>query len=203
MNHTPYDHIANQFCELRIHLQPKEEEYLALVLDPLKEGSTVLDLGCGTGTPIAREIAVRGHHIVGVDGSAAMLALAQESLPGHRWIHSLMENVEFEESFDAVICWDSLFHLPRTSYAQILGKIHRWLLRGGRMMVSSGGMVESGEGFVDTMFGHEFFYDSLPPAQMVSVMEELGFEIIISEMCDQPDGGRNKGKWAIVASRNV
>ena len=200
--HSSYDHIANQFSEMRTQLQPKEVEYLSMVLDPLAAGSTVLDLGCGTGTPIAREIAARGHRVVGVDGSEAMLSIARQTLPGHRWIHALIEQVEFDETFGAVICWDSLFHLPREHYAPVLRKIHRWLVPGGRVMVSSGGDVDdSGEGFVDTMFGHEFFYDSLPPQEMVATMEASGFEIILAEMCNLPDGGQDKGKWATVAAR--
>jgi ubiquinone/menaquinone biosynthesis C-methylase UbiE len=110
---TPYDHIADRFSAGRTRLVPKEAEYLALLLDPLADGSTILDLGCGTGNPIAAHIASRGHRVVGVDGSEAMLAIARKQLPGHRWIHDLMERVEFDETFNAVVCWDSLFHLPR------------------------------------------------------------------------------------------
>jgi hypothetical protein len=51
------------------------------------------------------------------------------------------------------------------------------------------------------MFGHEFFYDSLPPQRMTEVLTDSGCEILVAEMCDLPDGGRNKGKWATVAAR--
>jgi len=200
MIRTSYDEIAASFHATRTTLRPAEIKYLSLLLDSLPGGSTILDLGCGTGHPIATHIASRGHHVVGVDGSHAMLAIARSHLPGHRWIHDLIELVEFEETFDAVVCWDSIFHLPRNHHQPIICKIHRWLAPGGRIMVSSGGLVGDC-GFTDTMFGHEFFYDSLPPGQMVAIMEETGFEILVAEMCDQPDGGRNKGKWATVASR--
>jgi cyclopropane fatty-acyl-phospholipid synthase-like methyltransferase len=199
---TPYDRIADQFSAARKTLGAKEAEYLAILLAPLAKGSTVLDLGCGTGTPIARHIAAHGHHVVGVDGSAAMLAIARQTLPDHRWIHELMERVEFDGTFDGVICWDSLFHLPRQQFQPVLAKVHRWLEPGGRLMVSSGGMVDdNGSGFTDTMFGHEFFYDSLSPQRMSTLLKELGFEILLAEMCDLPDGGRDKGKWATIASR--
>jgi SAM-dependent methyltransferase len=198
---TPYDPIADRFHAARTRLQPKEVEYLSLLLDPLAEGSTILDLGCGTGQPIATSIASRGHQVVGVDGSEAMLAIARKQLPAHRWIHGWIEQVELDETFAAVVCWDSLFHLPRHHHEPVIRKIHRWLAPGGRLMVSSGGVVDDhGSGFTDTMFGHEFFYDSLSPQRMVAVMEESGFDILVAEMCDPPDGGRNKGKWATVAA---
>ena len=205
MPSTPYDHIAEQFNADRTRLRPNEERYLSCLLEPLRESGRVLDLGCGTGRPIAEYIAARGHDVVGVDGSEAMLALARKRLPKHRWIHALMEEVEFrEQTFDAAVCWDSLFHLPRRFYAPVISKIHRWLKPGGRLMVSSGGASdekENSDGFTDTMFGHEFYYDSLSPKKMVAMMQETGFEIIVAEMCDQPDGGRNKGKWATVAAK--
>ena len=199
MIRTPYDEIAGRFHAVRTELQSKEAEYLSLLLDPLAGGSKVLDLGCGTGQPIATHIAARGHQVVGVDGSDAMLALARTRLPGHRWIHDRIERVEFDETFDAVVCWDSLFHLPRTDHEPVIRRIHRWLAPGGRLMVSSGGMVEA-EGFTDTMFGQEFYYDSLPPDRMVAMIEETGFSIVRAEMCNPPDGDRDKGKWATVAT---
>jgi hypothetical protein len=68
-------------------------------------------------------------------------------------------------------------------------------------MVSSGGVVDEGEGFTDTMFGQEFYYDSLPPEEMVSLIENSGFGVLRAEMCNLPDGGRDRGKWATVAFR--
>lgn len=198
---TPYDDIASQFAAVRLTIWPKEVEYLALLLEPLKGSGVLLDLGCGTGNPIATYLASRGHAIVGVDGSVAMLDLARARLPDHRWVHNLMEFVEFDETFDGVVCWDSLFHLPRQHWATVIGKVHRWLKPEGRFMVSSGGVVDADNGFVDTMFDHEFYYDSLPPPALLSLLDRIGFDIVIAEMCEAPDGGRSKGKWATVASR--
>jgi ubiquinone/menaquinone biosynthesis C-methylase UbiE len=200
---TPYDRIAVRFGTARQRLLPKEVEYLAVVEQGLAPGSTVLDLGCGTSHPIGTYFADRGHHIVGVDASDAMLAQARARLPEHRWIHAYMQDVELEETFDAVICWDSLFHLPRADYPIVIRDIHRWLKPGGRMMVSSGGRVEGDEGFTDMMFGHEFYYDSLSPDDMTRLVLDTGFDLVVSEMCDQPDGGRNRGKWATIAARAV
>lgn len=199
---TPYDQIAAEFSAARTDFRPNETKYLDLLLAPLSTGGTVLDLGCGNGHPIATYIAERGHHIVGVDGSAAMLAVARERLPNERWVHDLIERVEFTEVFDAVVCWDALFHVRRLHWPAIVAKMHRWLKTDGRLMVSSGGVVDADEdGFTDTMFGHEFYYDSLAPEAMVALLEMTGFEINLAEMCDIPTGGRNRGKWATVATR--
>lgn len=201
---TPYDHIAEQFSAARAELQPEEAEYLAVLLDPLEATGTILDLGCGTGHPIASHIVSRGHRVVGVDRSAAMLAMARGRHPEQRWVHDLIERVEFNETFDALVCWDTLFHLPRYQFHPMIRKFHRWLKSGGSIMVSSGGVVEDcGGGFTDTMFGHEFYYDSLPPDRLIATIKETGFEIVVAEMCEEPHGARNKGKWATIASRKA
>jgi hypothetical protein len=93
-----------------------------------------------------------------------------------------------------------MFHLPRAEHAAVITNVGRWLTPGGRLMVSSGGVVGD-TGFIDTMFDHEFFYDSLPPDDMTAVLKQAGFILLVSEMCNPPDGGRDRGKWAIVAQK--
>ncbi len=199
---TPYDRIAGEFAAARTNLRPKEADYLGLLSDGLASGSAVLDLGCGTGHPIATYLVAQGHRLVGVDASPAMLDSARERLPAHRWIHGTMQTVEIDEIFDAVVCWDALFHLPREEWPGVLRKVHRWLRPGGRFMLSSGGVVDpDGRGFTDTMFGQEFYYDSLPPDALLALLEATGFDVVLAEMCDLPDGGRNRGKWATIAER--
>jgi len=198
---TPYDSIAGQYDYARVGLQAKELQYLHAVLEGLAPLSTILDLGCGTGRPIATTLADEGHSIVGVDASEAMLALFRQRLPGHRCIHGRIEHVELDDVFDAVICWDSLFHLPRQHWRGVLRKIYAWLKPCGTLLLSSGGVVEGDYGFSDTMFGRVFYYDSLPPDILVQLLEDLGFRIAFSEMCELPGPGRNKGKLATIASR--
>ncbi len=199
---APYDRIAEAFAAARTEMRSKEVSYLPLLLEGLAPASRVLDLGCGTGHPVATHIAAQGHRIVGVDASAAMLEVARRRLPGHEWVHGTMEAVRLAGPFDAVVCWDAMFHLPRERWPGVLASVHRWLRPGGRLMLSSGGVVDAnGQGFTDTMFGYEFYYDSLPPDELLRVLDGIGFDIVLAEMCDQPDGGRNRGKWATVAER--
>jgi cyclopropane fatty-acyl-phospholipid synthase-like methyltransferase len=203
MTSTPYDQIAAEFAHARRQFRPNEKRYLDLLTEHLRPGDAVLDLGCGNGHPIAEFLAERRFAVTGVDGSAAMLARAEANLPAHRWIHSLIEDAELPETFDAVVCWDSLFHVHRSKWAAVLGKVHRWLKPGGRFLLSSGGVVDRSGGFTDSMFGHEFFYDSLPPDELLDTLRGVGFDVVLAEMCDQPDGGRGRGKWATIAEKNL
>src|SRR6478736_6442840 len=51
----------------------------------LKPGGSILDIGCGSGEPIARHLIAEGHAITGVDSAPAMIALCEARFPAHRW----------------------------------------------------------------------------------------------------------------------
>jgi SAM-dependent methyltransferase len=73
----------------------------------LRPGSSVLDVGCGTGRH-AIELARRGYALTGLDLSAGMLAQAEEDANAAgvevRWIRSDATRFTLAERFDAAIC---------------------------------------------------------------------------------------------------
>jgi len=189
-----YDLIAEIFFADR-SAQLRERKYLDLTLESLPVGAAVLDLGCGTGRPLAEELMRRGYVVTGVDGSARMLEIAQRVLPGARLIHARIEQVEFEDEFSAAIVWDSLFHVPRDRHAAVYAKLARWILPGGRLLLSSGGTEHAG--FTSEMHGETFFYSSWSPSTVVQLLEQAGFTVELCEV-DQPE---SRGHVAIVARR--
>src|SRR4051812_26955298 len=62
--------------------RPWLDRFLALV----PRGGSVLDLGCGSGEPIARTLIEAGYGVTGVDSSPAMIALCESSFPDARWL---------------------------------------------------------------------------------------------------------------------
>ena len=197
---VPYDDIADQWDGVRANFGPKEAAYLGLLLQDTPTGSGVLDLGCGTGLPNAQHVVSREHCVVGVDSSSALLALEKRYVHDGEWVEADLAAVDFEEWFAAVVCWDVLFHIERKFHGSFLEKIHRWLLPGGRRMLSSGGSDFDLPGFTDAMFGHEVFYDVYLIDQMVALVKEIGFAVVLVEL---PEGGRNKGNLAVIACRRT
>lgn len=55
---------------------------LAWLLERLSPGSTVLDVGSGTGRPTAATLAGAGHKVLGVDVSSVMVEIASRQVPG-------------------------------------------------------------------------------------------------------------------------
>ena len=65
---------------------------------------SLLDLCCGTGL-LAQELTARGYRVVGVDASAAMLALARERLgPEVALSRMTLPDLAVEGVFDAAVC---------------------------------------------------------------------------------------------------
>lgn len=77
----------------------------------LRHGASVLDIGFGSGEPIARYLAGRGHPITGVDGSPEMIALFRVNLPGETAECMDMRSLRLNQKYGGLVAWDSLFHL--------------------------------------------------------------------------------------------
>ena len=199
LNRRAYDAIAAAWAASRIAFYGRERDYLDAFLADLPVPSTILDLGCGTGRPMAEYVLARGHAVVGVDHSEAMLARARAQFPEARWIHAAIEDFPFDELYDGVLCWDALFHLPRAQHRRVLAGAARALPRDGRLMLTVGGSAHPA--FTDTMFGEEFFYDSHPPGTALAILADLGFDAVLHEFMNEPTSGRDKGRYAIVARK--
>ena len=87
--------------------RPWLDRFLALV----PRGGSVLDLGCGSGEPIARTLIEAGYGVTGVDSSPAMIALCESRFPDARWLVADMRGLSLGQRFDGILAWDSFFHL--------------------------------------------------------------------------------------------
>lgn len=197
MNRHSYNAIAEDWDAARATLSRHEPAFLDRLLIDMPLAGKILDLGCGTGRPIAEFLLQRGFHVTGVDQAEGLLALARQRLPQGRWLQARMESFEPDETYDGAVIWDSLFHIPRAQHAPILEKIVDCLRPGAKLMLTVGGSAHPA--FTDTMFGHTFFYDSLTPEQTVSVLTALGAVIEHAEFINPPTRGRDKGRYGIVA----
>lgn len=74
----------------------------------IPEGSSVLEIGCGTGTLLARVRPSRG---VGVDISQKMIAIAAAKHPGFHFLVADASALRLPETFDYVMIPDVIEHL--------------------------------------------------------------------------------------------
>ena len=198
MNRAAYDLIISDWDRARTQLSVDELRLLECTLQPAEAGSAILDLGCGTGRPIGEYILERGFLLTGIDQSARMLELARQRLPRGQWLEATLEDYVPHGRYGAAVAWDSLFHIPRAHHMSIFQRVRKVLALGSRFALTVGGSEHAA--FTDTMFGQRFFYDSHPPDQAIALLDEAGFEIEHSEFLSLPTSGRDKGRFAIIAS---
>lgn len=203
LNRRSYDRIVDAWDRARCRPSERELAWLAALVEGLPAGAPVLDLGCGTGRPLAAWLLQRGYAVTGVDQAAALLARARQRFPDGVWIEAEFGSwlaAEREEArFAAVLCWDALFHVERARHGAIFADARRLLREGGRLLLTSGG--SPGPAFTDTMFGERFFYDAHDPSATVALLRSTGFGIRRHGWLDAPTTGRDKGRFAVLADR--
>ena len=204
---NPYDLIADKW-----HANVRDASYVKrvlgyvdLILEGLPSGAKVLDLGCGTGNPIAKHVAQRGFRLTGVDQSRRMLEIARRKVPQAEFIHADMVHVDLNDQYSAAIAWDSAFHVERKYHSTLYQKLARALEPEGKLLLSVGGSdpgdFSSGEtdaeSFTSEMHGHTFFYSGYDPDVARKLLEKAGFEIELWEV-DDPS---SRGHIAVIARR--
>jgi SAM-dependent methyltransferase len=113
-------------------------EWLELLEDRVEPGAPVLDLGCGSGVPVARRLAGR-YALTGVDLSSVQVERARALVPAATFICADMTRVEFPVAhFAAVTCLYALIHLPLVEQPAMLRSAHRWLRPGGLLIATVG-----------------------------------------------------------------
>jgi ubiquinone/menaquinone biosynthesis C-methylase UbiE len=128
---TGYDRVAERYLASKDAEDPTIMLALEELAHKLPPDAAVLDLGCGAGVPVTRWLAQR-FAITGVDLSANQLELARKHVPAANFLKADMTDLSFApETFDAVVAFHSIIHVPRAEHLALLGKIHRWLKPGG------------------------------------------------------------------------
>lgn len=89
--------IADQWSRERHASDFHEQPYVDRFLDLIEPGGHLLDLGCGSGRPIARYLHDRGFPLTGVDASPAMLGLARTNCPEAELIMGDMTSIELSD----------------------------------------------------------------------------------------------------------
>lgn len=101
-------------------------------------GARVLDVGCGTGVPTARQLVDAGMQVVGIDISPAMISAASVSVPEANFYNC--DVLDFTETgFDGAVAFFSLLMLPRSDILRALSVLHKVIKPGGYLLIS---MVE-------------------------------------------------------------
>jgi SAM-dependent methyltransferase len=96
----------------------------------------ILDLGCGPGRDLCA-FRARGHDPVGLDGTAAFVAMARDASGAEVWHQDFLALELPAGTFDGVFANASLFHVPGQELPRVLADLWRSLRPGGVLFCSN------------------------------------------------------------------
>lgn len=119
--------------------------WLRLLADLVPARADVLDLGCGCGVPVARDLARHGHRVLGVDLSAVQVDRARRLVPAAEFRQADAADLTLPaRSLDAVVCLYTLIHMPRDEQELVIRRIAGWLRCGGVLLATVGATAVTG-----------------------------------------------------------
>ncbi len=157
-----------------------EKEYLDLIVKAIPTSSSILDLGCGAGDPIAKFFIEKGYDLTGIDGSEKMMDLFLKKFPPAKFpnanfIFADMRKIKLRQKFDAIIAWDSFFHLTQDDQRKMFEIFESQIKPSGILLFTSG--PEAGEIWSDNN-GENLYHASLSKKEYQELFKKFGFEVV-------------------------
>ena len=178
-----YDKIAHWWHEKHRNSQYGMEQ-LEKALNFTLSGKSALDVGCGTGGRIIRQLQERGFSVTGVDVSEEMINLAAQNHPNASFYVQDICIWESDKKFDFIIAWDSIFHLPLQMHRLVIDKLSSLLNSNGTLIYTFGNAI--GE-HTDTWHEDEFYYSSIGINDNLAALISNGLTIMHLELDQYPE----------------
>ena len=175
-----YDRVAEPYGEQffgELARKPFDRELLDRFAARLSGQGLVCDVGCGPGH-VGRYLAERGVHVLGLDLSPGMVALARRLNPAMRFEQGDLRALDLPDaSLAGIVAFYSLIHLERAEIASALTELARVLAPGGSILVALHG--GDGHAHADDWFGRGVSIDATlyQPTEMAAAMELAGFRV--------------------------
>ena len=150
-----------------------EADWFARFMAALPRGGTVLDVGSGSGWPVAAALTEQGFRVTGVEPSPKLRAHAQTTLPDAEWLEGDMRTFDLgPRRFDGLLGWFSLFHLSPADQRIALPRILSHAAERCVFMTCSG----LGENEIIAEWrGEALYHGSLDPEEYRSIFAAHGF----------------------------
>jgi SAM-dependent methyltransferase len=196
-----YDRVAERYSEWTgTELRGPRARYLDALTERVPAGASILELGCATGVPVSRDLALR-YHVTGVDISPRQIQLARLNVPAADFIEADMTEIDFPASgFDAALAFYAITHVPREEHPALLTNVARWLRPGGLFVASFGTGNDFGTVEEDWL-GAPMYFSSYDATTNKRLVTEAGFDILSAEEITEDEDGVPVTFLWIVAQR--
>lgn len=182
-----YDRNASAWDEVRSRVLI-EGPWLRRFAALLPPAGSVLDIGCGSGEPIAGFFVRAGHQVHGVDSSPAMIALCKKRFADSSWTIADMRTLSLGTAFNGLLAWDSFFHLTREDQRGMFAIFRAHAAPGAVLMFTSG---DSDGVAMGTFGGEPLYHASLAPDDYRALLTEHGFVVEANVFNDAQTGGHS------------
>jgi SAM-dependent methyltransferase len=131
-----WEHIAHQFIAARSDIGAAFVRSWAG--DRLPPGGSVVDVGCGSGIPIAQALVDQGFKVAGIDASPTLLQAFRSRFPGaDAACEPAQHSAFFHRRFDAAVAVGLIFLLAPEDQHAVLRRMAAALKPGGRLLFTA------------------------------------------------------------------
>jgi len=152
----------------------------------LPSAASILDLGCGSGRPVAQYMVGCGFHVTGIDSSPTLISVCRQRLSDQEWIVQDMRSLQLSRRFDGILAWDSFFHLSPDDQRGMFNVFARHAGPSAVLMFNTG--PAHGEA-IGEYRGDPLYHASLSADEYRDQLRSIGFEVIAHAVEDWQTGG--------------
>lgn len=168
------------------------EPWISELVQRVPGGGAVLDVGCGCGVPVARDLHAAGYRVTGVDVSQTQIDRARQLVPAAEFICADVTTLNWPAgSFDALTALYSIIHIPLAVQPELLAAFARWLVANGLLLLIAGASAWTGS---DTgwLGGNAEMWWSHADAQTYrGWLADAGFLVVDEQFIREGDAGHS------------
>lgn len=176
LNIKSYDEISKKWDEIRSNQEINQ--CVVSFTSFLKKNSYILGIGCGTGSPIDTYLTSNNFKVLGIDSSHEMIKIAKsKNITNAKFINIDFFSFKSKRKFDAIIAFDSLWHINYSKQEKIYKKLATLIKPNGYLMFTCG---KSDDERYGTMLNKKFYYASLYKDEVVNLLSNNGFIVVLA-----------------------
>lgn len=193
-----YDNLERRYAADR-STDGRDVRILSEFLESVPGDPFVLDVGCGPGVPILRELNTNAA-AVGLDFSREQLRLATQNVAEADSVQGDMLALPFADgTFDAVTAYHSVIHVPLGDHGAVIEEFARVLRPGGHLLLSEGPEEWTGTNPNWLDGGVEMQWHIAGEAATRTHLRDAGFEIL--DEWHPVDAETDGEEWIFFAAR--